>query len=38
MDVFTAATAFTIPESIRLDLGYRMDVHLRVGNDDPGNT
>ena len=26
-DVFTTATAFTILESIRLDLGYRMDVH-----------
>ncbi len=25
--IFTAATAFTILESIRLDLGYRMDVH-----------
>jgi hypothetical protein len=25
--VFTNATAFTILESIRLDLGYRMDVH-----------
>ncbi len=24
---FTAPTAFTILESIRLDLGYRMDVH-----------
>ena len=35
VDVFTAATAFTILGSIRLDLGYRMDVHLRVGNDDP---
>ena len=28
VDVFTNATAFTILESIRLDLGYRMDVHL----------
>jgi len=28
VDVFTTATAFTILESIRLDLGYRMDVHL----------
>jgi hypothetical protein len=27
VDVFTTATAFTILESIRLDLGYRMDVH-----------
>ena len=27
VDVFTSATAFTILESIRLDLGYRMDVH-----------
>ena len=27
VDVFTNATAFTILESIRLDLGYRMDVH-----------
>jgi hypothetical protein len=27
VDVFTAATAFTILESIRLGLGYRMDVH-----------
>ena len=26
VDVFTTATAFTILESIRLDLGYRMDV------------
>src|SRR5260370_18310928 len=28
VDVFTVATAFSILESIRLDLGYRMDVHL----------
>ena len=27
VDVFTFPTAFTILESIRLDLGYRMDVH-----------
>jgi hypothetical protein len=27
VDVFTAPTAFPILESIRLDLGYRMDVH-----------
>jgi hypothetical protein len=27
VDVFTTATAFTILESIRLDLSYRMDVH-----------
>jgi glyoxylase-like metal-dependent hydrolase (beta-lactamase superfamily II) len=27
VDVFTTPTAFTILESIRLDLGYRMDVH-----------
>jgi len=27
VDVFTAPTAFSILESIRLDLGYRMDVH-----------
>jgi hypothetical protein len=27
VDVFTTAAAFTILESIRLDLGYRMDVH-----------
>jgi hypothetical protein len=27
VDVFTSATAFAILESIRLDLGYRMDVH-----------
>lgn len=27
VDVFTNATAFTILESIRLDLGYRMDIH-----------
>jgi hypothetical protein len=27
VDVFTVPTAFTILESIRLDLGYRMDVH-----------
>jgi len=27
VDVFTVATAFSILESIRLDLGYRMDVH-----------
>jgi hypothetical protein len=26
-DVFTVPTAFSILESIRLDLGYRMDVH-----------
>ncbi len=26
VDVFTTATAFTILESIRLDLGHRMDV------------
>jgi hypothetical protein len=26
-DVFTAPTAFSILESIRLDLGFRMDVH-----------
>ncbi len=27
VDVFTVPTAFSILESIRLDLGYRMDVH-----------
>ena len=27
VDVFTVPTAFPILESIRLDLGYRMDVH-----------
>ena len=27
VDVFTAATAFATLESVRLDLGYRMDVH-----------
>src|SRR6266567_1095525 len=27
VDVFTVPTAFTILESIRLDLGYRMDIH-----------
>ena len=27
VDVFTAPTAFTILESIRLDLGYCMEVH-----------
>jgi hypothetical protein len=27
VDVFTTPTAFSILESIRLDLGYRMDVH-----------
>ena len=26
-DVFTVPTAVSILESIRLDLGYRMDVH-----------
>jgi hypothetical protein len=27
VDVFTGPTAFSILESIRLDLGYRMDFH-----------
>ena len=27
VDVFTVPTAFSILESIRLDLGYHMDVH-----------
>ena len=27
VDVFTVPTAFSILESIRLDLGYRMDIH-----------
>jgi hypothetical protein len=27
VDVFTTAAAFTILKSIRLDLGYRVDVH-----------
>ncbi len=27
VDVFTVPCAFSILESIRLDLGYRMDVH-----------
>jgi hypothetical protein len=27
VDVFTVPTAFSVLESIRLDLGYRMDVH-----------
>ena len=27
VDVLTGPTAFSILESIRLDLGYRMDVH-----------
>jgi hypothetical protein len=27
VDVFSVPTAFSILESIRLDLGYRMDVH-----------
>ena len=27
VDVFTVPTAFSILESVRLDLGYRMDVH-----------
>jgi hypothetical protein len=26
-DVFTASNTFAVLESIRLDLGYRMDVH-----------
>jgi hypothetical protein len=27
VDVFTVPTVFSILESVRLDLGYRMDVH-----------
>jgi hypothetical protein len=33
VDVFTVPTAFTILASIRLDLGYRMDVHSRASHD-----